>query len=387
MWLLEASVRQAMQQAQEAGFVPSAEQQTQFEARFSSGEVSASDHRLLTIAGDNAEIAIKGVLTDTPSFMAMLFGGGNTTYPEIISAIAAAEHDDNISNITFAIDSPGGTVAGLFNAIAAIQTAKKPTKTVFNNLGASAAFALGVQADKVSASNIATRLGSVGVVAGFHVSDSIIEITSTDAPKKRPDVTTKEGIAMVREELDALHELFVDAIASGRGTTMDKVNADFGQGGIVLANEALKRGMIDSVAVQPLKAVKSTKSTTAQSGKQLEAIKMDLIKLQADHPETFALAVQQGITQERDRVIAHLTAGEMSGDVKTASESIKSGTAMTMTLQTQYMMASANRGDVNSRQADDDATAAAAAAVNAEENGDQASDVVSIVEAKLGIEE
>mgnify|MGYP003633306048 CR=1 FL=1 len=100
MWLLEASVRQAIQQAQKAGFMPSAEQQAQFDARFGTSNVSANDNRLLTVAGNNAEISVKGVITKSPSFMAMLFGGGNTTYPEIISAIAAAEQDDTVSNIT-----------------------------------------------------------------------------------------------------------------------------------------------------------------------------------------------------------------------------------------------------------------------------------------------
>lgn len=388
MWLLEASVRQAIQQAQKAGFVPSVEQQAQFEARFVTGEVSANDHRLLTIAGDNAEISIKGVLTTAPSFMAMLFGGGNTTFPEIISAIAAAEQDDNVSNVTFAIDSPGGHFAGLFDVIAAIQSMKKPTKAVISNVGASAAFAIAAQADEIVASNIAARIGSIGVVLGFHVSDDIIEIASTDAPKKRPDVTTKAGVDMVREELDAMHEIFVDAIATGRSTTADKVNADFGQGGTVLANEALKRGMIDSIAVEPLKVVKNTKTTTANlSGNQPEATNMDLKQLQAQHPETFAAAVQKGTTEERDRVSAHLMMGESSGDMKTACTAIKDGSAMTAVLQATYMTAGMNRSDVANRQGDD-ADADAGDNANAQDdNDDNAGDVASIIEASLGLGE
>ena len=385
MWLLEASVRQALQQAQKSGFIPSAEQQAQFDARFGNGDVSANDNRLLTVAGNNAEISVKGVITKSPSFMAMLFGGGNTTYPEIISAIAAAEQDDTVSNITFAIDSPGGHFDGLFDTLAAIQAAKKPTKAIISNVGASAAFAIASQADEVTASNIAARIGSVGVVATFIVDDNEISIASTEAPKKRPDISTAEGIAMVREELDAMHEIFVDAIAQGRGTTADKVNADFGQGGTVLANEALKRGMIDVVAAPSLKAVKNTKTTTANSGNQPEANNMDLTQLQAQHPETFAAAVQQGTTEERDRVSAHLMMGESSGDMKTASASIKDGSGMTATLQATYMTAGMNRSDVATRQ-DDDAGANAGDNANAQDdNGDQAGDVASLIESKLGL--
>ena len=385
MWLLEASVRQAIQQAQKAGFMPSAEQQAQFDARFGTSNVSANDNRLLTVAGNNAEISVKGVITKSPSFMAMLFGGGNTTYPEIISAIAAAEQDDTVSNITFAIDSPGGHFDGLFDTLAAIQTAKKPTKAVISNVGASAAFAIASQADEVTASNIAARIGSVGVVATFMVDDNEISIASTEAPKKRPDISTAEGIAMVREELDAMHEIFVDAIAEGRGTTADKVNADFGQGGTVLANEALKRGMIDAVAAPSLKAVKNTKTTTAHSGNQPEANNMDLKQLQAQHPETFAAAVQQGTTEERDRVSAHLMMGESSGDMKTASASIKDGSGMTATLQATYMTAGMNRSDVAGRQEDDLSANAGDNANAQDESGDNAGDVASIIESKLGL--
>lgn len=386
MWLLEASVRQAMQLAQKAGFTPSAEQQAQFESRFGTGDPSVNDNRILTVAGDSAEISIKGVITKTPSFLAMIFGGGNTTYPEIIAAIAAAEQDDAVSNITYKIDSPGGHFEGLFDALAAMQAAKKPTKSIISGLAASAAFALATQADEVVASNIAARIGSVGVVATFYIDENEVIITSTDAPKKRPDVTTEEGKAMVLEELDAMHEIFVEAIASGRGTTVEKVNAEFGQGGTVLAKEALKRGMIDSVAAQPLKVVKITKTTTANSGNQPEANNMDLKQLQAQHPETFAAAVQQGATEERDRVTAHLTMGEASGDMKTACLAIKEGSAMTATLQATYMTAGMNRSDTANRQDDDD-DASAGDNANAQDDGGQADDVISIIESKLGLGE
>lgn len=383
MWLLEASVRQAIEQAQKAGFTPSAEQQ----ARFGNGDVFANDNRLLTIAGSSAEISVRGVLTKAPSFLAMLFGGGNTTYPEIVSAIAAAEQNDAVSDITLAIDSPGGHFDGLFDTLAAIQAAKKPTKAVISNVGASAAFAIASQADEVVASNIAARIGSIGVVATFMVYENEISITSTEAPKKRPDVTTEEGKAMVREELDAMHEIFVDAIADGRNTSVDKVNAEFGQGATVLANEALKRGMIDAIADSPPKVVKNAKTTTANSGNQPEANNMDLKQLQAQHPETFAAAVQQGTTQERDRVTAHLMMGESSGDMKTAASAIKEGSEMTATLQATYMTAGMNRSDVTNRQ-DDDANANAGDNANAQDdNGDQAGDVASLIETKLGLGE
>ena len=386
MWLLEASVRKALEHAEKSGFTPSAEQISQFEARFG-GDVSAQDNRLLTIAGENAAISIKGVITQTPSFMAMIFGGGNTSYPEINAAIAAAEQDDSITNITYEVDSPGGGFDGLFNTLAAMQSAKKPSKAMVSSLSASAAYAIASQADKIVASNIAARIGSIGVVATYYDDENEISITSTDAPRKRPNVRTEEGIAMVREELDALHEIFVEAISQGRGMTPENINANFGQGGTFLAREALKRGMIDEIATPSLKAVKTTNTTTATSGNKPEAINMDLNTLKAQHPETFAAAVQQGTEQERDRVSAHLMMGESSGDMKTASASIKDGSGMTATLQATYMTAGMNRSDVQGRQADDTGANAGDNANNEDEILDPSADVMGLIEARLGLGE
>ena len=44
-----------------------------------------------------------------------------------------------------------------------------------------------------------------------------------------------------------MHALFAERIASGRGITVEKVNADFGQGGLLLADLALAAGMIDTI--------------------------------------------------------------------------------------------------------------------------------------------
>lgn len=386
MWLLEASVRQAIEQAQKSGVMPTVQQQVEYEARYALS-ASETNSRILTVAGNNAEVAVKGVITKAPSFLAMLFGGGNTTYTEIISALAEADADDTVDNITLSIDSPGGHLDGLFDTLAAIQSTKKPIKAVISNVGASAAFAIASQADEVVASNRAARIGGVGVAATFEVSDREVTITSTDAPKKRPDVTTEEGKDMVREELDAMHEIFVDSIAEGRSTTVEKVNAEFGQGATLLAGEALKRGMIDAVAEPTLKVVESTKTTTARSGgNQPEAGYMDLKTLQAQHPDVYTAAVQQGVDQERDRVTAHLTMGEASGDNKTAFAAIKDGSEMTATLQATYMTAGMNRSDVAARQDDDAGADAGDNAGASDDQGDAADAVASMVESKLGME-
>jgi ClpP class serine protease len=147
------------------------------------------------------------------------------------------------------IDSPGGQVDGLFETIAAIDAFKatgKPLKVRASN-AQSAAYALAAAAGRIEATSPASSFGSIGVAAAFVVSDKVVSVTSTDAPNKRPDVATDAGRAIVREQLDAIHELFVGAIAKGRGTTAAAVNKEFGRGATVLAGEARRRGMIDAI--------------------------------------------------------------------------------------------------------------------------------------------
>ena len=358
MWLLQSAIRQEFEKAQATGGTPSAEQQLEYAARMSA--VAGDTPRLLTIAGDSAEIAITGAITDRPSFFAYLFGGGNTTYPDIISALAVAEQDPAVKSITPAIDSPGGTIAGLFDAVAAIEATTKPTRAVVSNMAASAAYALAAQADEIVAGNRATRFGSVGIVVSGYADENDVTITSTNAPKKAPDISTDAGRAVVREELDAMHEIFVEAIASGRSTTTDNVNADFGQGATVLAEEALKRGMIDSVggSAVSLATTNNEEPTTALSGTQPEASNMDLNTIRASHPDVFAEIVQQGVTQERERASAHLIMGSGSGQMDTAIAAVQDGSEMTASLTATYMMAAANRNDVTAGAVDEIAAAA-----------------------------
>ena len=389
MWLLLQTVFNQISHAYTAGLTPSVEEQANYEARFFS-ESDEDTPRLLTIAGDSAEVNIRGTLTNRPNFMSNMFGGGNTTYSDIIMALAVAEQDPNVKNITLAIDSPGGEFAGLFEVLEAIDAVTKPTKALVSNVAASAACAIASRTDTIEAVNRAVQVGSVGVVATFHVFGDEVQITSTDAPNKAPDVTTEAGKEAIRNQLDEMHTLFAEAIATGRDTTIENVNKTFGQGGIFLSNEALARGMIDSIAPTALKSVPTSTQPTSFTAKRTptEADDMNISELQAAHPGIYEAAVAVGIAQERDRVLAHLMLGQSSGDMKTAASAIESGSEMTATLQATYMAAGMNRTDLGERAGDDVVAAAAADTANAETstNVETVEDkTVALLEANMGL--
>ena len=348
MWLILQSTFNDMQDARASGVNFTEAQVEAFGAQFNAADTS----RVMSLAGDTAEIHVNGVLTNAPDIFAMWFGGGNTTYPEIISALAEADANPDIKEIVMRFHSGGGSIDGMFDAIAAMQTTKKHIKAVVGGMAASAAYGLASQADELVAHNRASMVGSVGTAVDASVDENRVSITSSNAPDKRPDITTAEGKAVVVAQLDAVAELLDEAVAEGRDTTVERVNADFGKGAILLADEAIKRGMIDAVAKTGLQSVKHTNSTTASGGDQQEASTMDLNELKAKHPELFAQAVDIGTTAERDRVGAHLTMGGASGDMKTALAAVEDGSEMTATLQAKYMAAGMGRKDINARDAD-----------------------------------
>ncbi len=374
MWLLLESVRKTLESYM-ATVTPSADNIVEFEA-------SISDREVLRIAGTTGQIPINGILTKKPDWFARFFGGGNTTYGQIVEAIAEAEANDDVQKVVFAIDSPGGTIDGLFEALAAMQTMKKPSEAIVTGVAASSAYALASQADTIVAMNQASMFGSIGVAVDMRVREDVKTLTSTEAPKKRPDVTTKQGQKDVIAQLDAIHEIFVEAIATGRSTTVKKVNADFGRGATLLAKDALKLGMIDSIETTGQES-SNVNATASKGGDKLEKRPMDLNTLKADHPDVYAAAVELGATQERDRVSAHLTMGEASGDMDTARAAIEDGSEMTAGIQAKYMAASMNRKDENNRADDDDD---ASGADNAKGSDDEASDVMAIIEDLSGVD-
>jgi hypothetical protein len=114
---------------------------------------------------------------------------------------------------------------------------------------------------------------------------------------------------------------------------------------MVLAEQALKAGMIDAIGVE--QPAQQQTATVAAAKKEVRS--MDLQKLKTEYPAVYDAAVAVGRDTERDRVCAHLKMGAESGDMETAVTAITDGSDMTMTLTATYMSAARNKALTDAR--------------------------------------
>jgi ClpP class serine protease len=222
----------------------------------------------LIVQGSKAVVTIRGMLSEFPNIWAWLLGEPNTLYSDIAEAVASAEANPVVTHVTFDIESGGGTVAGLRTATQSIRAMTK-ARTAVSSFAASAAFWLATQVGRIEAKHDLSEFGSIGVAVRSVKAPNVYDLASSNAPNKRPDPGTDEGKAAIRAELDAIHSKFAGDVAEGRSratgriVTVEQVNATYGRGGMVMAEDALARGMIDAVGVS---GRGSTAGTTAWSG-------------------------------------------------------------------------------------------------------------------------
>lgn len=374
-WLITEQSAAALQEARAAGHVLSA---GQIEA-FQKSRSQAS--KALTVEGGNADIYVTGVLTKRPDAFAAMFGGDNTAYVDIVSQLQAAKQDSNVKSVRLVVDSGGGQVDGLFDALAAIEDFKavKPLSVLASN-AQSAAYAIAAMAGNITASGPASTFGSIGVAVSYFLPEGVVTLTNTDSPDKRPNLSTDEGKAVVIRHLDAINDLFIDAIARGRGTTKDNITSAYGRGATLLAGDAKTAGMIDSIQSRTV-----TPSINGRAAMETRNT-MDLKTLKAQHPETFEAAVAEGIAKERDRVSAHITLAEQTGANKLAFEAINSGSEMTQSIIAQYTAAGLAKATLSNRQTESDAVGSAvegAVAVEATATEDFTARVAAALEARM----
>lgn len=194
-----------------------------------------------------AIIPVTGTIVRYSSFFTDICGGVST---EVLARdLNAALENDSVHTVLFNIDSPGGEASGISELSDMIVAAREKKNIVayVDDLAASAGYWIASAADHIAASKTA-MVGSIGVVFTMRENEgSGIEIVSRVSPRKRPDISTKEGLSQIQAWADKLGDVFVETVAENRGVSADTVLDKFGQGDMLVGREALEAGMVDEI--------------------------------------------------------------------------------------------------------------------------------------------
>jgi capsid assembly protease len=208
-------------------------------------------------SGGVAVIPIYGPISHRETLFSMIFGGTSTQ--RFSASLSQALGDSSISTIIFDVDSPGGTVDGVPELSSEIFNArgKKRMIAVCNAMAASAAYWIATAADEV----VVTPSGQVGSIGVFAAHEDIskaleeegVKVTLISAGKYKTEgmpyePLSAEARASMQKMVDTFGELFINAVARNRGVGSSAVRHGFGEGRVVLANDAMRMGMVDGIA-------------------------------------------------------------------------------------------------------------------------------------------
>lgn len=209
--------------------------------------------------GAVAVIGIQGIIRPKPSLLAQLFGLPSGSLANLRSTLREAVSDEEVGSIVLDVDSPGGRVDQVPETADEIRAAarQKPVVAVANSQAASAAYWLSAQASELMVTP-SGQVGSIGVIAVHEEISKLAEnigvtITVMRAGQYKAEANpfeplTDEAQSYIQGQLDSYYDMFTGAVAKGRGVAKSTVKGeDFGQGRMLMARDAIKKGVADSV--------------------------------------------------------------------------------------------------------------------------------------------
>ncbi|HET6718088.1 MAG TPA: S49 family peptidase, partial [Rhodocyclaceae bacterium] len=226
---------------------------------------------------------------------------GATSLETLAQEFTAALDDPAVTAIVLNIDSPGGQANGIAEFASMVRAAKKPVVAYVDGSAASAAYWVAAAAQKIVLAKTA-EVGSIGAVVAIDASKKatgVIEIVSSQSPKKRIDPSTDDGRSQIQTRIDAFAQVFIEDVAAYRGVSVATVLEKFGQGDMRMGADAVALGMADEVSTledviaalagKPQTLPAQSKSTFAKG-----ATAMNIEELKAAHPDLCAALIEEG---------------------------------------------------------------------------------------------
>ena len=184
---------------------------------------------------------------------------GGASIEELTQEFRAAMKSEDVGAIVLDIDSPGGSVSGLDELASEIFAArgKKTVIAIADHLAASAAYYLGSQAKEFIVAPTA-EVGSIGVwmlhldwsrnMDREGITPTFISFGANKTEGNPFEPLSQETLAHYQAQVDEFGQMFVRAVARGRGVSIKTVREQFGEGRLYMAEEAKVRGMVDRIA-------------------------------------------------------------------------------------------------------------------------------------------
>lgn len=179
---------------------------------------------------------------------------GATSTEEFKNNFSRAMDDDDVKNILMLIDSPGGAVAGIFEAASLVYSSRNQGKSIVSlceGTCASAAYLIGSQADEIYATE-ASVVGSIGVVMAIADDTRKQENEGVKMHVLKTGPLKAVGVGPVTDaQLDHFRSLMDDFFGRFKGSVkrarpqmdVDKVST----GAVWIGKAAQYAGLIDGI--------------------------------------------------------------------------------------------------------------------------------------------
>ncbi|PQQ22358.1 S49 family peptidase [Photorhabdus hindustanensis] len=181
---------------------------------------------------------------------------GMTGYDGIRQSFLTALYDPEVNGICLDIDSPGGEVAGCFDLVDEIYSARgtKPIHAILSEAAYSAAYALASAADKIYVPRTG-GVGSIGVIVihcdwSQRIKEDGLQVTIITYGDRKAESNpyvplTEQARTAIQDDVDAMGKLFVSTVARNRGISEKTIRGT--QAACFLAAEGVSLGLADEV--------------------------------------------------------------------------------------------------------------------------------------------
>lgn len=281
------------------------------------GKPLANEPKRYDVVDGVAVLPIEGVIAKRMNLFSAISGG--TSSELAAAALREALDDPAVHSIVLSIDSPGGTVDGtqaLASQVLAARDSGKPIVTLASGTMASAAYWIGSAAQAAYIADGTTQVGSIGVVATHtDVSGAEaqrgIKTTEVAAGKYKRIASqhaplTEDGRKVIQEQVDYTYSIFVDAVATHRGVTVEKVLADMADGRVFIGQQAVAAGLVDGITTLSalVSDLNQRRAAPIPQGKGACTMPITREQLAAEAPDLVAALQAEAAAAERERIQA-----------------------------------------------------------------------------------